>query len=49
MADLEWADLITIDVSLFGQPVGKQKLASQLKHAIVRHTAKSITPSTIST
>ena len=33
-ADLDWADLITIDLSLFSQPGGKQHLATQLKHAI---------------
>lgn len=33
-ADLEWADLIAIDLSLFDQPGGKQKLAAQLKGAI---------------
>jgi isopenicillin N synthase-like dioxygenase len=33
-ADLDWADLITIDLSLFDEPGGKQQLASQLKHAI---------------
>ena len=32
--DLDWADLITIDLSLFDEPNGKQKLAAQLKHAI---------------
>ena len=33
-ADLDWADLIAIDLSEFDQPGGKQKLASQLKEAI---------------
>ena len=33
-ANLDWADLITIDLSLFDQPGGKQQLAAQLKHAI---------------
>jgi isopenicillin N synthase-like dioxygenase len=33
-ADLDWADLTTIDLSLFSQPGGKQHLATQLKHAI---------------
>ena len=33
-ADLDWAELVTIDLSLFDTPGGKQKLASQLKHAI---------------
>jgi isopenicillin N synthase-like dioxygenase len=33
-ADLDWADLITIDLSKFDQAGGKQELAAQLKHAI---------------
>jgi len=33
-AELDWADLITIDLSKFDQPGGKQELAKQLKHAI---------------
>src|ERR1700761_6721235 len=33
-ADLEWADLIAIDLAQFDQPGGKQKLAAQLKQAI---------------
>ena len=33
-ADLDWADLVTIDLSLFDQLGGKEKLAAQLKHAI---------------
>ncbi|KIW02548.1 uncharacterized protein PV09_06004 [Verruconis gallopava] len=33
-ADLEWADLITIDLSKFDTPGGKQELAAQLKKAI---------------
>ena len=33
-ASLPWADLITIDLSLFDSPGGKQTLASQLHHAI---------------
>jgi len=33
-ADLEWADLVTIDLSQFDLPDGKRKLAAQLKHAI---------------
>lgn len=32
--ELDWADLIAIDLSLFDQPGGKQQLAKQLKHAI---------------
>lgn len=34
IADLEWADLITIDLSQFDEPGGKPKLAAQLKNAI---------------
>ena len=33
-ADLDWADLITIDLSQFDKPSGKAKLAAQLKTAI---------------
>jgi isopenicillin N synthase-like dioxygenase len=33
-APLNWASLITIDLSQFDLPGGKQKLAAQLKHAI---------------
>jgi isopenicillin N synthase-like dioxygenase len=33
-ADLDWAELITIDLSIFDTPGGKEKLAKQLKHAI---------------
>jgi isopenicillin N synthase-like dioxygenase len=33
-ADLDWADLITIDLSKFDRPGGKQDLAAQLKKAI---------------
>jgi isopenicillin N synthase-like dioxygenase len=33
-ADLNWADLITIDLSQFDTPGGKQRLAAQLKNAI---------------
>ena len=33
-ADLDWADLITIDLSRFDSPGGKQALAKQLKTAI---------------
>ncbi|KAI1433165.1 hypothetical protein GGR50DRAFT_520775 [Xylaria sp. CBS 124048] len=32
--ELEWADLATLDLSLFDQPGGKQKLAAQLVDAI---------------
>ena len=33
-ADLDWAELVTINLSLFDTPDGKHKLAAQLKHAI---------------
>ena len=32
--DLEWADLVTLDLSKFDQPGGKQALAQQLKDAV---------------
>lgn len=32
--DLRWADLVTINLSRFDEPGGKQELAAQLKHAI---------------
>ncbi|SMR57709.1 unnamed protein product [Zymoseptoria tritici ST99CH_1A5] len=32
--DLEWADLVTLDLSLFDAPGGKQKLANQLRDAV---------------
>ena len=31
---MDWADLVTLDLSLFDNPGGKQKLADQLFHAI---------------
>ncbi|KAI1335467.1 hypothetical protein F5Y15DRAFT_428318 [Xylariaceae sp. FL0016] len=34
--DLDWAELITLDLSLYEQPGGKQELVKQLEHA-VRH------------
>ena len=34
-ADLDWAELATIDLGLFDTPGGKHKLASQLKHGII--------------
>ncbi len=33
-ADLEWADLVAIDLSRFDEPGGKQELAAKLKSAI---------------
>ena len=30
---LDWAELVTLDLSEFDSPGGKQKLASQLEHA----------------
>ncbi|GIZ49205.1 hypothetical protein CKM354_001224000 [Cercospora kikuchii] len=32
--DLDWADLITLDLSQFDQPGGKQRLANQLRDAV---------------
>lgn len=32
--DLDWAELVTLDLSEFDKPGGKQKLASQLEHAV---------------
>ncbi|KAI0838401.1 Clavaminate synthase-like protein [Hypoxylon sp. FL0890] len=32
--DLEWADLITLDLSLYEQPGGKEELVKQLDHAV---------------
>lgn len=29
-----WADLITLDLTTFDEPGGKEKLAKQLKHAV---------------
>lgn len=31
---MDWAELITLDLSEFDKPGGKQKLATQLKDAI---------------
>lgn len=33
-ADLEWADLATLDLSKFDQPGGKQELAATLARAL---------------
>ncbi|KAI1768403.1 Clavaminate synthase-like protein [Hypoxylon sp. FL1150] len=32
--DLDWADLITLDLSLYEQPGGKEELVKQLDHAV---------------
>ena len=32
--ELEWADLVTLDLSKFDQPGGKELLANQLKDAV---------------
>ncbi|KAJ5785056.1 Clavaminate synthase-like protein [Penicillium pulvis] len=32
--DLDWAELVTLDLSLFEQPGGKEQLAKQLEHAV---------------
>lgn len=34
MKDIEWADLVTLDLSKFDSPEGKQELASQLAKAM---------------
>jgi isopenicillin N synthase-like dioxygenase len=31
---VEWADLVTLDLSQFDAPGGKQKLANQLRDAV---------------
>lgn len=31
---VDWAELVTLDLGLFDQPGGKEKLAKQLEHAI---------------
>ncbi|KAI5863988.1 Clavaminate synthase-like protein [Durotheca rogersii] len=33
-ADLDWADLVTLDLSLYDQPGGKEELVKQLDHAV---------------
>ncbi|KAJ5928956.1 hypothetical protein N7466_007912 [Penicillium verhagenii] len=32
--DLDWAELVTLDLSLFEQPGGKEQLSKQLEHAV---------------
>jgi len=32
--DLEWADLVTVDLSLYNTPEGKKELANTLIHAV---------------
>lgn len=32
--DLDWADLVTLDLSKFDRPGGKDELAQQLKNAV---------------
>ena len=34
MTTVDWADLVTLDLSQFDLPGGKQKLANQLKDAV---------------
>jgi hypothetical protein len=31
---VDWADLVTLDLSHFDEPGGKEKLAKQLDHAV---------------
>lgn len=33
-ADLDWADIVVIDLSTYDEPGGKQKLAKQLQDAV---------------
>lgn len=40
IAIVDWAELITLDLSKFEKPGGKQELVKQLEHA-VRHVGKS--------
>lgn len=37
---VDWAELVTLDLSLYDQPGGKEELAKQLDHA-VRHVGKA--------
>lgn len=34
MKDIEWANLVTLDLSMYDSPSGKQKLANQLTNAM---------------
>ena len=34
MRTVDWAELVTLDLSLFDTPGGKQKLVEQLEHAV---------------
>lgn len=36
---MDWAELVSLDLSLFSKPGGKEKLAKQLEHA-VHHVGK---------
>jgi hypothetical protein len=31
---VDWAELVTLDLSLYDQPGGKEKLVEQLEHAV---------------
>lgn len=33
-ASVDWADLVTLDLSLYEQPGGKEELVKQLDHAV---------------
>ena len=39
---MDWAELVTLDLSLIEQPGGKEQLVNQLEHA-VRHVGESDT------
>jgi len=39
--DLDWAELVTLDLGLWEQPGGREELAKQLKHA-VHHVGRYI-------
>jgi hypothetical protein len=39
---VDWAELVTLDLSQFEKPGGKETLVKQLEHA-VRHVGKSTT------
>jgi hypothetical protein len=41
---VDWADLVTLDLSKFDQPGGKQELAAQLFDAVNRIGKSAATP-----
>lgn len=44
LATVDWADLVTLDLSKFDQPGGKQDLAAQLFDAVNRIGQYSVHP-----